>query len=141
MELRPYLRKVHYYETDQMAVVHHSNYIRWFEEARLDYLEQIGIPYDALEQRGIIIPVVDISCKYLVSARYGDTVEIRPILTQFTGVRVAYRYEIRIQKTGELCATGTSTHCFVDESHRPISLKRRDPALYQLLSGLVEPNK
>lgn len=138
MELKPYLRKVHYYETDQMTVVHHSNYIRWFEEARLDYLEQIGIPYDALEQRSIIIPVVDVSCKYLVSARYGDTVEIRPILTQFTGVRVAYRYEIRIQNTGELCATGTSTHCFVDEAHRPISLKRRDPALYQLLHSLVE---
>ena len=49
--LKPYYHTVQYYETDAMAVVHHSNYIRWFEEARLDYLEQSGYPYDGIEQR------------------------------------------------------------------------------------------
>ena len=50
-KLKSYTHKVQYYETDAMAIVHHSNYIRWFEEARLDYLEQIGLPYDEIERR------------------------------------------------------------------------------------------
>ena len=137
--LQPYRRVVHYYETDQMSIVHHSNYIRWFEEARLDQLTQLGISYRDLEERGIIIPVVDISCKYLISARYADAVEILPILTNYTGVRMCYRYEVRLSATGQLLAEGTSTHCFLDTNHKPISLKRKDPALHQQLQALVSP--
>ena len=139
MELNPYRRQVYYYETDQMAIVHHSNYIRWFEEARLDFMDQAGVSYRALEQSGIIIPVVDVQCSYLSSARFDDRLEIRPILTKYTGVRMVFRYEVRFQKDGSLSATGTSSHCFLDENHRPVSLKRRDPELHVLLSGLVEP--
>ena len=138
MERTPYLRKVHYYETDQMGIVHHSNYIRWFEEARLDYMDQAGLNYRTLEASGILIPVVDISCNYLVSARYDDSLEILPILTQYSGVRLGFRYEVRIQATGELAATGTSTHCFLDENRRPIALKRRNPALHALFTSLME---
>ena len=138
MELHPYTRRVHYYETDQMAIVHHSNYIRWFEEARLDYLDQIGLNYRAMEERGIIIPVVDVSCKYLNSARYDDLLEITPILTQYTGVCLGFRYEVRFQTAGELCATGTSTHCFLDLDRKPISLKRKAPELHTLFTELIE---
>ena len=137
MDLKPYCRQVHYYETDQMAIVHHSNYIRWFEEARLDFMAQAGISYPDLERSGIIIPVVDVQCSYLVSARYDDWLEIRPILTRYTGVRMVFRYEVRFQKDGRLCATGSSTHCFLDRSHKPVSPKRWDPALHTLLSSLV----
>lgn len=139
MDLKPYSRQVHYYETDQMGVVHHSNYIRWFEESRLHHLEQLGISYRQLEEDGVIIPVVDISCRYLVSAKYADTLLIRPILTQYTGVRMQYRYEITFRDSGTVAATGTSTHCFLDTNHRPISLKRKMPELHQLLSSLVVP--
>lgn len=139
MELKPYLRHVNYYETDQMAIVHHSNYIRWFEEARLDFMDQIGYNYRKFEKTGLIIPVVDVSCKYLVSAKYDDTMSIRAILTQFTGVRMAFRYEVRFQGTGELAATGTSTHCFLDENRKPVSIKHRDRALYDAMVACVEP--
>ena len=54
MEWKPYLHQVHYYETDQMAIVHHSNYIRWFEEARCDFMDQIGVSYQSVEARGIL---------------------------------------------------------------------------------------
>ena len=139
MELKPYLRHVNYYETDKMAIVHHSNYIRWFEEARLDFMDQIGVNYREFEKTGVIIPVVDVSCKYLISAKYDDTMAIRAILTQFTGVRMAFRYEVRFQATGELAATGTSGHCFLDQSRRPISLKRRAPELHRMFTELLEP--
>lgn len=137
MDHKPYVRRVQYYETDQMAIVHHSNYIRWFEEARLDLLNQLGRNYKAMEARGILIPVIDVSCNYLISARYDDVLEIIPSLTQYTGVRLGFRYEVRNQATGDLCATGASTHCFLDPQHRPISLKRKAPELHQQFTELA----
>ena len=137
MELKPYVRRVQYYETDQMAIVHHSNYIRWFEEARLDYLKQLGLNYKSMEEQGIIIPVTDVSCKYLISARYDDVLEIIPTPTQYTGVRLSFHYEVRNQLTGILCATGASTHCFLDPQHRPISLKRKAPELHRQFAELA----
>ena len=59
-----YTHRVQYYETDQMGIVHHSNYIRWFEEARLDFMEKIGCSYAAVEASGIMIPVLSASCQY-----------------------------------------------------------------------------
>ena len=59
-----YQRPVQYYETDRMQIVHHSNYIRWMEEARIDFLRQIGWDYAKLESIGIISPVTAVNCKY-----------------------------------------------------------------------------
>ena len=56
MNITPYVHKVAYYETDRMGIVHHSNYIRIMEEARLDFLSQIGFGYDEMEKQGIISP-------------------------------------------------------------------------------------
>jgi len=137
MEHKPYVRTVHYYETDQMSIVHHSNYIRWFEEARLHQLNHLGLNYHSMEEQGIIIPVVDISCKYHHSVRYGDEVEICPVLIQYNGVRMTYRYEVRICGSSVLAATGTSCHCFVDHNQRPFSMKKKFPELHHQLSALV----
>ena len=71
-----YRHRVQYYETDQMKIVHHSNYIRWFEEARIDYLEKAGISYTGMEERGIVSPVVSVGAKYLRMVRFGDEVRI-----------------------------------------------------------------
>lgn len=62
--MHSYIHKVQYYETDQMQVAHHSNYIRWMEEARTDYLDSVGISYAEMERRGIISPVLTVSCQY-----------------------------------------------------------------------------
>ena len=61
IDIKNYGRKIQYYETDRMGIVHHSNYIRWMEEARIDALAQIGIPYDKIEAAGILIPVLEAS--------------------------------------------------------------------------------
>ena len=74
--LKPYIRKVNYYETDQMKVVHHSNYARYIEEARLDLMEQSGIDYKAMEDEGIIIPVLEINTKFKYAVHFGDTIAI-----------------------------------------------------------------
>ena len=137
MNAQPYIRRAYYYETDQMGVVHHTNYIRWFEEARIDLLRQYGIDYRDMEQRGIIIPVVDMQCKYLRSARFDDVMEIHLSMNKYTGVRMFFYYEVRFQKNGQLAATGQSTHCFVDKNGQPVALKRINPDLHQTFVSIV----
>lgn len=136
--LTPYIRKVNYYETDQMAIVHHSNYIRWFEEARLDALEQLGISYSEMEQGGFLIPVLDVSCQYMKTVRYGDTVEIQLTLTRFTGLKFDFSYKVYNKKTGELATTGTSSHCILGSDFRPVRLKKEYPEIYHMFKKLAE---
>ena len=135
--LTHYRHLVHYYETDQMGIVHHSNYIRWMEEARSDYLEKVGYSYVRLEAAGIVSPVVSVSCDYKVSCRFGDTVEVRLKLTGYTGVRCDVEYEMYRLGDGTLCAVGRSQHCFIDKAGRPLSLKKHMPEMHEKLKSLV----
>ncbi len=130
MKFKRYSRKVHYYETDQMAIVHHTNYIRMFEEARLDMMEQCGMPYDEIERLGIIIPVVDAYAKYHSSLKYGDELEVEVKVRKFNGIRLIYDYRVYIKGTGELSATGYTSHCFLVDG-LPVNVKRRYPRLYE----------
>lgn len=130
---------VQYYETDQMKIVHHSNYIRWFEEARTWMLDQIGFSYQRMEETGIIVPVLGVNAEYKSMVRYGETVTIDAKVTQFTGVKMIIQYEVRDHQTGELRCRGESKHAFLDgESYRPLSLKRKHTELYELFQGLLE---
>ena len=74
--MNPYIKKVQYYETDMMGIVHHANYIRWMEEARIDFLDQMGFPYARMEAEGIISPVRAVSCQYKKPCTFGDTLNI-----------------------------------------------------------------
>ncbi|MBD5157450.1 MAG: acyl-CoA thioesterase [Butyrivibrio sp.] len=139
-EIRPYERGVHYYETDQMGIVHHSNYIRWFEEARTDFLEQIGLPYDKIEKEGILIPVLGVSCKYKSAIRFGDIVCVHLKITYFNGVRFRVSYQIMGKETGVLHAVGESEHGFVNRDMVPVRMKKEFPQMYELLAAYVEQN-
>ncbi|MCC8182151.1 MAG: acyl-CoA thioesterase [Clostridiales bacterium] len=127
MEVKPYFHDAKYYETDQMAVVHHSNYIRWFEEARIDWLGQIGIPYDAMEARGIIIPVIGVTAEYKTMTRFKERVRIECRLESYNSVRFTVSYRVYNDDTGELRCTGTSSHCFVNRDYKPIILRKAAP--------------
>ena len=137
-EIRPYERGVHYYETDQMGIVHHSNYIRWFEEARTDFLEQIGLPYDKIEEEGILIPVLGVSCKYKSAIRFGDRVCVYLKVTYFNGVRFRVSYQVIGKETGVVHAVGESEHGFVNRDMVPVRMKREFPRMYELLAAYVE---
>ncbi|MCD8383574.1 MAG: acyl-CoA thioesterase [Clostridiales bacterium] len=127
METKPYFHDAKYYETDQMAVVHHSNYIRWFEEARIDWLEQMGIPYDAMEARGIIIPVIGVTAEYKTMTRFKERVRIESQLEAYNSVRFTVSYRVYNDETDELRCTGTSSHCFVNRDYKPIILRKAAP--------------
>lgn len=137
MHLKRYSRKVNYYETDQMAIVHHTNYIRMFEEARLDMMEQCGMPYEEIERMGIIIPVVDAYAKYHSSLKYGDELEVEIKVRKFNGIRLIYDYRIYIKNTGELSATGYTSHCFLLDG-LPVNMKKRFPELYDKFMEIIK---
>ena len=138
MEMKIYQHKVQYYETDQMQIVHHSNYIRWFEEARMNFLEQAGFGYDRFEKEGIISPVLEVQAKYLTMTRFGENVNIQVKMVNFTGLKFSIEYVISDSVTGEVRVTGRSGHCLLDRENKPIRLKKVNPELYELLDSLVE---
>ena len=94
MKTVPYKRKINYYETDRMNIVHHSNYARYLEESRMDFMRQIGISYDDLEEKGIIIPVLELHDNYIKSLTFGDEIEIQISLSKLSAVRFRMKYEI-----------------------------------------------
>ena len=110
-----------------MKIVHHSNYVRWMEEARVDMLEQMGIGYDVMERSGILSPVLSVSCEYKSMTRFPETVIVSVRIARYTGVKFDLEYEIRDEKTDALRTVCKSSHCFIDESGKPISLRRKFP--------------
>ncbi|MDF2540417.1 MAG: yneP [Herbinix sp.] len=137
-EINPYIRQAQYYETDQMAVVHHSNYIRWFEEARIYYLEQIGLPYDKMEELGIMIPVLGAACEYKASVRFNEQVEIQTRIVEFNGIKMTILYRVIDHKTGKVRATGETKHCFVTKEFKPLSLKKSYKEIYETFAYRME---
>ncbi|MCD7927994.1 MAG: acyl-CoA thioesterase [Oscillospiraceae bacterium] len=134
-----YPRKVQYYETDKMAIVHHANYVRWLEEARLEYGSLHDISYEQMEAEGIMMPVLEVNCRYRTPMEFGQTAQVYTRMAAFNGVRVKYEYEIFCLETGALVLQGYSWHCFVDaESRRPLNLKTHHPKFYQLSVQLLE---
>ena len=137
MQIKPYKRKTQYYETDQMGVIHHSNYIRWFEEARVDFMDQAGYGYAQAVESGIDIAVLGVSCDYKSMVRFGDTVLIQMSIAEMTQTRMTVSYEIRDQQTGELRTLGETRHCFIHrELKRPVSLQKSNPTLFGLFLSL-----
>lgn len=126
-----YERNVFYYETDRMGIVHHSNYIRWMEEARNDFYYQTGFPFEKIEEAGIMVPVVSATCQYKIPFRFGDRFRIQVIPVLFNGVKFGFEYEIYHAETGELCAKGASEHCFSDFDLKPVRINRTKPELYE----------
>lgn len=125
----PYLRRAFYYETDQMGIVHHSNYVRYLEEARLDYMRQAGMEYTDLEAHGILMPVVEIHCRYQAPVGFDDWMRIETKLTRYNGIRATYTYQIFRSGDGALALTATSEHCFLDhQTRRPVRLQKAWPA-------------
>ena len=130
-------RKINYYETDKMQVVHHSNYIRYLEECRMDLLKQMNLDYYKIEEMGIMIPVLSVSCDYQNSARYGETICIVPKLEKFHGVKFEMSYRIYSEDFKVLHNEAKSSHCFVDFNFKPVRLKRDYPEVYEAMEALV----
>ncbi|MBP5354544.1 MAG: acyl-CoA thioesterase [Lachnospiraceae bacterium] len=131
-----YRHVVQYYETDKMGITHHSNYIRWMEEARVDFLSRIGWDYARLEQDGIISPVVEVSCRYRKSTTFADEVFITVSVREYRGVRLVLAYDMK-DAEGKPVATAESEHCFVDKEGKLIRLSKDFPEFHKVLESLA----
>ncbi|WP_209122244.1 thioesterase family protein [Alkalihalobacillus sp. BA299] len=119
--------EVRYKETDQMGVVHHSNYIVWCELGRTHLIKALGFSYVQMESDGILSPVTGINLVYKYPAKYGDTITIETWVERYDGIRVVYGYNI-MNADGVQCVSGTSEHvCVKKESFRPISIRKHLP--------------
>ena len=117
-----YIHKVQNYETDQMGIVHHSNYIRWFEEARCDLLDYMGVGFADLEKQGIISPILSVEEEY-------------------NGIKLTVGYEVKDDRTGMVHCRGTSKHCFIDKTGRPLVLRKSFPELNEAFEAGVKIHK
>lgn len=136
-----YERKINYYETDRMGVVHHSNYIRYLEEARCYLLEKIEMPFSILEQNGITIPVLGVNCDYKYHVTFGDKIQIHTFVKEYSGVRMTVGYTITDNKTERIVLLGETKHCFTDRALKPINLKKYAPYFSQKFEELLEKDK
>ena len=132
--MKAYIHKVNYYETDKMGITHHSNYVRWMEEARIDFLDQLGWSFIKLEEEGIASPVMSIECNYKKPTTFPDLVSIMVTIEKLSAVKLTFNYEFKVND--ELVFTGKSSHCFLDEKGAPVILEKRYPKFYEDLKNI-----
>lgn len=130
--------KIQYYETDKMGITHHSNYIRFFEEARGDYLEKNGLGYDKIEELGLIVPVLGVECDFKATSTYNDILTIEPKITFFNGIKFTIEYRITSQEGKLVHCVGQSRHCFLDKNFKPTLIKKTYPKVYDFIMGMLE---
>lgn len=129
-----YQHIVQYYETDMMGITHHSNYIRFMEEARIRYMDDKGLDYLKLEKSGIISPIIHIEFDYKKSTTFKDSIFISVRMEEFSGMKIVLYYEMYNQRK-ELIGTGKTISAFLDTQMRPVRLKKDYPQIYELIRG------
>ena len=112
--------RVRYAETDRMGLLHHANYIVYFEQGRTELLRQRGLTYRDMEDAGHLLVIVEVGCKFKRPAYYDDLLTLRTVVERVTHVKILHRYEVR--RDGLLLAEGHSTLACVDREGRPQAL-------------------
>lgn len=133
MQIKPYIHEVKYYECDRMGITHHSNYIRFMEEARVDWMDQMGFGFDRMEAEGVVSPVVSVDCVYKKTTTFKDKIEITVEVAKTSPLKIVFAYTMRVGS--DIVCTAQSTHCFM-ENGRPVSLATRFPELFSRIQGM-----
>lgn len=129
--------RVSYHETDKMGIVHHSNYIRWMEDARIAFLDKLGCPFKLLEANGFFSPVVDVQCSYRLSVVFDDIVGIDVDVIEVSFARFVLKYSFfNFSQNNALCAEGQSAHCFTDQYGKVLNIFKSIPVLFEHLKSL-----
>lgn len=102
-----------YAETDQMGIVHHSNYLIYMEQARLEWLNALGFSYQKMEESGVLLPVYQIDITYKNPIKFGDEISLKTTLKKLPTTKVIFDYEILKNET-EICALAQLTLVFTD---------------------------
>ena len=133
-KIHPYERKIFYYETDKMGIVHHSNYIRIFEEARVHYLSEAGLPFPKVEEMGILMPVLSVEATYKRPLRFDEPFAVYLKIDKFNGTTLHVSYRLVSRETGEICVEVSSSHCFTDTDLKVVRTKNKYPEVYDVFA-------
>ena len=113
--------RVRYAETDQMGYMYYGNYAQFYEVGRVEMLRSLGMTYKSMEKSGIIMPVLDLHCKFIKPALYDEEITIKVVLSKMPSVRIHFAYEL-VNENQELINIGETTLVFIDT-------KRNKPCL------------
>lgn len=122
MDYYDYEYRVIYGDTDKMGISYYGNYFRWFEAARTEYFRALGLPYTECEEKGIFLPVVETSAKYLAPSTYDDLLVIRTSVSGLGRTSMTFDYQVFEKKSVKLLVTGFSVHVSVDANMKPSRL-------------------
>lgn len=139
-----HMLRVHYQDTDQMGVAHHSNYVGWFEIGRTEMMRDAGFAYSEMERLGLLLPVVDMHLKYHQPARYDERMAIFTRVTKFSAVRLEFEYEVRriedkqddeiVLPYGELLTSGSTLHMWLNSEWKPARIDKAAPEVFAMLN-------
>lgn len=145
--------RVQYKDTDQMGIVHHGNYIIWFEVGRTEWMRHYGIAYRKMEDSGLLLPVIDVNIHYEKSARFDDCIAIFTKIANYSPVRLEFAYEARkineeeflrrkerkeiVEPFGDLIAKGSTRHMWVNQEWKPSRINKTAPEVYTILQNTV----
>ncbi len=123
--------RVRYSETDQMGIVHHSQYVNWFEVGRTDFIKHVGFTYGEIEKVGFYLPVIGVHTKYQTPAKYEDLITILTSVESYNGVRIHFKYKAIRELDGVAIAEGVTEHCWTTTDMKPVKLQKKWPALHE----------
>ena len=127
--------RVQYYDTDQMGVVHHSNYVRYFEIGRTELMRSIGLSYKEMEDSGTVMPITNVEVQYFYPARYDEFIYVKSYVKEIPKVRITFHYEIYNEQR-KLLVAGSTTLAFINkETGRP---QRTPEIMVKALSRYLE---
>jgi len=109
------LHRVKFFDTDVMGVAHHSNYIRWFETGRVEFLRALNLSLNEMMNDGIVFPIIEVDAKFHSPARFDDVLEIETTALELTRAKMKFSYAIRRQGDEKILADGSSTNVFTHD--------------------------
>lgn len=133
-----YRLRVRYADTDQMGVVYYANYLRFYEIGRVELIRALGYSYAELEDRGIMLPVLECNCKYISPAKYDEELIIKTWVSSFKGAKIEFKYEIYSYEKGVSINMGNTVHAFVGKDLKPLRLRLTDAEFAEKIEEIVE---
>ncbi len=124
---------VRYAETDQMGIVHHSNYPVWFEAGRTDFIRKIGMPYSKIEENGALLPLLELRCSFKGFARYEDELIVKTYIKEHTGTRLLFHYEVNKAGVDKVITEGETLHIWTNNHLKPVNIKKYRPKISELI--------
>lgn len=129
---------VRYAETDQMGIVHHSNYPIWFEIGRTEFLKKLGMSNSKIESLGILVLLSHMDCDFKSPAKYEDEIVIKTKIRKMTCVRIEFDYEVLNAEGDTLLVTGSTSHAWTDKQLKPFNIEKHEPEICKLLKKTME---